>query len=734
MRTVINLNKGWIFEKTDRIPDSWPRDRETIDLPHTWNNIDGQDGGGDYWRGTAAYTRRLEIVKKPDQAYFLEIKGCSSSADVYLNGAHLAHHDGGYSTFRAELSGALTDGENLLTVIADNRENDRVYPQAADFTFYGGLYRDVNLISVPRQHFELVKDGSPGIRVTPVCKGEDYEVTVDAWHNGSRVKITVDGQKRIVEGKGRSTAVFLLPNARLWDGLADPWLYEAKAQLLDDNGDVLDEVSTSFGCRTFRIDPQEGFFLNGRPYPLRGVSRHQDRAGVGSALTRAMHEEDMAIIREMGANSVRLAHYQHDQYFYDLCDRYGLVVWAEIPYISAHMEGGRENTLSQMRELITQNYNHPSIVVWGLSNEITMQGGITDGLRENHDALQVLVRQMDPSRPTVMAHVSMLDIDEPIVRFPDAAAYNVYFGWYSGELKDNEKFFDTFHAKYPDMPMGFSEYGCDTNPAYHTANPQRGDYTEEYQRVYHEYILDMIDRRPWLWCTYAWNMFDFAADARDEGGTPGVNQKGLVTMDRKTRKDVYYLYKAHWSREPFVHLCGRRYVDRTEAVTDVTVYTNQAEVELYVDGTLFEKKQGGRIMRFQVTVSGEHTIEARSGDHRDAITIRHVSEENPDYKLKGGGILNWFDADGLKADCYCIEDLISELMKAPEAAKTVMRCVNTRGKDESDFIKELRAEPERLKSLDITFNEMLDRCGGIESNIRRHINAALQRVKRRDKR
>lgn len=730
MRTITNLNKGWIFEKNGQPMKVWSQGRETIDLPHTWNNVDGQDGGGDYWRGRAAYTRRLELAARTGQRYFLEVKGCNSSAEVYLNGAPLARHDGGYSTFRAELSDALADGENLLTIIADNSENERVYPQMADFTFYGGLYRDVNLISVPERHFELVKDGAPGIRVMPVCKGRDYEVTVETWHNGGRVRIIVDGQEKTVESEGCAAAGFLLRDARLWDGLTDPYLYEAKAQLLDDSDSVLDEVSARFGCRTFRIDPQEGFFLNGRSYPLRGVSRHQDRAGVGNALTPAMHEEDMALIREMGANSIRLAHYQHDQHFYDLCDQYGLIVWAEIPYISAHMEGGQENTVSQMRELIAQNYNHPSIAVWGLSNEITMQGGVSAGLQENHDALQALVREMDPSRPTVMAHVSMLDIDEPIVRFPDAAAYNVYYGWYSGKLTDNEKFFDAFHVKYPQMAMGFSEYGCDTNPAYHSAKPQRGDYTEEYQRVYHEYILNMIRKRPWLWCTYAWNMFDFAADARDEGGTPGVNQKGLVTMDRKIRKDVYYLYKAHWSKEPFVYLCGRRYVDRTEEVTDVTVYTNQAGVELYVDGTLFGKGQDGHILRFALPISGEHTVEARCGALSDRITIRHVAEENPDYKLKGGGILNWFDADGLKADCCCIEDLVSELMKSPEAAKTVMRCVNTRGKEESDFIKELRADPERLKELDMTLNEMMDRCGGIESNIRRHINAALQRVKR----
>ena len=373
MRKIISLNKGWFFEKREFVTTTWPGGQDLIDLPHTWNNLDGQDGGGDYWRGKATYTRKLEIEKRPDEAYILEINGCGNSADVYLNGMRLAHHDGGYSTFRVDMTAVLNDGGNLLSVIADNGESERVYPQAADFTFYGGLYRDVNLIIVPSWHFELIKDGTPGIRVTPVCKGTDYEVRVDTWQNGGRVKITVNQQEKLVDSReGCASAEFPLQNARLWDGLDDPYLYDASAQLLDEDGTVLDEISARFGCRSFAIDPQKGFCLNGRPYPLRGVSRHQDRTGVGNALTRQMHEEDFAIIREMGANSIRLAHYQHDQYFYDLCDRYGIITWAEIPYISAHMEQGRENTISQMKELITQNYNHASIVVWGLSNEITM--------------------------------------------------------------------------------------------------------------------------------------------------------------------------------------------------------------------------------------------------------------------------------------------------------------------------------------------------------------------------
>lgn len=728
MRTIIRLNKGWHFTRADMF-SAGENIGETIDLPHTWNNIDGQDGGGDYWRGKGVYTKELKISKEAGRRYYLEINGCGSSGDVYLNSKHLAHHDGGYSTFRVDLTDALNQ-ENRLCVAADNSKSSFVYPQEADFTFYGGIYRNVNLIAVPEQHFELVRNGTPGIRVTPTCKGPDYLVTVDTWQNGGCVEITVDGQtQRVNSQDGCASASFLIQNAHLWNGLTDPFLYEAKAQLVDEEENVSDEVSARFGCRTIAIDPQKGFFLNGRSYPLRGVSRHQDRAGVGSALTPQMHTEDMEIIREMGANSIRLAHYQHDQYFYDLCDRFGIVVWAEIPYISAHMEQGRENVLSQMKELIAQNYNHPCIVVWGLSNEITMQG-IPDGLLQDHIALKELVRQMDPSRPCVMAHVSMLDMDAPIVRFPDAAAYNVYYGWYSGELDDNDKFFDEFHLKYPDMPMGFSEYGCDTNPAYHTDQPERGDYTEEYQCVYHEHILQMIEERPWLWCTYAWNMFDFAADARDEGGMPGVNQKGIVTMDRKLRKDVYYLYKAFWSKDPFVYLCGRRYINRTEDVTRITVYTNLDEAELYLDGEFVEKKQGGHILRFDLPITGSHTIQVRSGDYQDQIKIRHTTKPDPSYKLKGGGILNWFDADGLKADHFNIQDKVCELLKVPEAAKTVMRCVNTESKNESDFIKELRAHPDRLNDLDMSFNEMLDRCGGIESNIRRYINAALQGVKR----
>ena len=432
----------------------------------------------------------------------------------------------------------------------------------------------------------------------------------------------------------------------------------------------------------------------------------------------------------MGANSIRLAHYQHDPYFYELCDRCGLVIWAEIPYISAHMPDGRENTFSQMRELIIQNYNHPSIVCWGLSNEITMQG-LSDDLRDNHEQLNALVHRLDPDRLTVMANVMMLEIDDPLISLPDATAYNIYFGWYVGKLEDNDAFFDTFHTKNPDVPIGFTEYGCDTNPAFHSAKPERGDYSEEYQRVYHEHILSMLAKRPWIWCSYAWNMFDFAADARDEGGTKGINQKGLVSFDRKLKKDVFYLYKAHWSKEPFVYLTGRRYKNRTEEMTDVTVYSNLPEVALYVDGTFFAKKTGQYQFTFAVPISGEHRIEAVGGKHRDEIVIQHVDTPDESYILKGGGILNWFDAGGLKEDYYNLKDRVCDLMKNEEAAAIVLGCVNRPGKDESDFIRNLRAHPEELDDLELPMEQVLTLANPfISNNIKRHVNAALQQIKR----
>lgn len=543
MRHIIDFSIGWRFAKTAEVPASLPDDWEAVTLPHTWNAIDGQDGGNDYWRGIAMYCKAFPKpgLEEGGRAV-LEFLGAAMTADVWVNGRHLRRHEGGYSTFRVDITDALRE-ENLLCVAVDNNANDHVYPQKADFTFYGGLYRAVNLITVPAVHFDLCKDGTPGIKVTPVVDLEKKRahITVETWQNGDgQVHVQVDKVTRHVPASGGHSIIDIeLDNVHLWNGIDDPYLYTASARL--DSGD---EISVRFGCRAIGFDPEKGFLLNGRAYPLRGVSRHQDREGLGNALTLREHREDMEIIREIAATTVRLAHYQHAQKFYDLCDENGLIIWAEIPYITQHMPNGRQNTLDQMRELVTQCYNHPSIVCWGLSNEISVSGGVTDDLMENHRLLNDLCHRLDKTRPTVMAHAFMLEQDSPLISMADMASYNLYFGWYLGELTQNDRFFDEYHAKFPDRVIGFSEYGADANPQFQSAVPEQGDYSESYQCVYHEHLLRCIEERPWLWATHVWNLFDFAADGRDEGGKHGVNQKGLVTMDRKVKKDAFYLYKA----------------------------------------------------------------------------------------------------------------------------------------------------------------------------------------------
>lgn len=646
---------------------------EPVTLPHTWNAADGQDGGNDYYRGTCWYMRDLNApILENGERMWLEIRGAAMTAEVWLNDVKLAHHKGGYSTFRVDLTDHLCDN-NILAISVDNSDNDNVYPQNADFTFYGGLYRDVNLIIVPAVHFSLGYCGGSGIKVTPMVDldANSAEVTVEAWTVGGAdtVTFTLDNQQQAVPvADGHAAAVFTISNVHLWDGVDDPYLYTVFAKL--DSGDT---VSTRFGCRSFQIDPQKGFFLNGRSYPLYGVSRHQDWADIGNALTMEHHRKDMDIIRELGANTIRLAHYQHDQAFYDLCDENGIVVWAEIPYISMNMENGRENTLSQMEELIIQNYNHPCVAVWGLSNEISIIGGITPDVLENHQMLNDLCHRLDPTRLTTMASENSLDTDSPLLEIPDVNSYNLYFGWYTGETKQTGEFLDAYHAEFPNRPIGLSEYGADANPQFQSAQPQRGDYTEGYQALYHEQLWQLIEVRPWLWATHIWNLFDFGADGRNEGGKHGQNQKGLVTFDRAIKKDAFYLYKAAWNKtEPFVHLCGRRYADRAEDMTEIKVYSNQPEVTLYVDGRPVGKQTGRTIFTFTVPITGKHSVKACADNCNDTMEIQKVSEPNQSYIYdKMENVANWFEQDSYDPACYSICDTMTALWANSQSAEVI---------------------------------------------------------------
>ncbi len=669
MRTVLNINAKWAFTKqATEPPASLPMDWNWVNLPHSWNAIDGQDGANDFYRGTCYYAKSLDKLDLPEaDRYYLEIRGANSSADVHLNGKHLAHHDGGYSTWRVDITESLQK-DNLFVIAVDNSENDRVYPQMADFTFYGGLYRDVNIICVSESHFDLDYLGTSGLMVTPEICGQDAKVNIKAFVTNSKMGQSICYKIKDAEGKviasaetADTQADLYIKNVHLWHGKRDPYLYTAELSLLED-GKVVDNISTRFGCRTFKIDPENGFILNGEEYPLRGVSRHQDRWGVGNALLPEHHKEDIDLICEVGATTIRLAHYQHDQYFYDLCDERGLVIWAEIPYISKHMPNGRENTISQMKELIVQNYNHPCIVVWGLSNEITMQGESDPDLLENHRILNDLVHEMDKTRLTTMAALTMCDMDSEIITIPDVVSYNHYFGWYGGDTDMNGPWFDKFHKKHPDIPIGCSEYGCEALN-WHTSDPVQGDYTEEYQAYYHEELIKQFFTRKYMWATHVWNMFDFGADARSEGGENGQNHKGLVTIDRKYKKDAFYAYKAWLSDEPFVHLCGKRYVDRVEDVTKVTVYSNQSEVELFANGESLGKKSApDHFFYFDVPNKGETVLTAVAGSLSDEGKIRKVEEFNDEYRLKEkGAILNWFDITAPEG-YFSLNDKLSDIL------------------------------------------------------------------------
>ena len=662
MRNTKLFNDNWTFTRQDQ--------SQIVNLPHTWNAIDGQDGGNDYYRGLCSYVKTIDASDLDNfKYYFLEVRGANSSASVYLNDDKLVDHDGGYSTFRCNL-GELKGGE-IIKIDVDNSPNDHVYPQMADFTFYGGIYRDVYLIGVNDNHFDLMDTGSSGLYITPFVEDGHARVKLETKIVASKqakvIYTILDNENNEIAKQEVSTdntvTEIIIDNPHLWNGLINPYLYTCVAEL-DVDGIIEDKVSSRFGCRYFEIDPNRGFILNGKEYPLHGVSRHQDFKGIGNALSKKHHEQDIALIKEVGANTIRLAHYQHDQYFYDLCDETGFVVWAEIPFISQYLPNGDENTREVMKELVLQNYNHASICVWGLSNEITMNGNEDPKLIENHRVLNDLCHSLDPIRKTTMAVLTMCDTKAKYLTIPDVVSYNHYYGWYGGTTDMNGPWLDKFHAEHPNTPIGLSEYGCEALN-WHTSNPTQGDYTEEYQAYYHEELIKQLAVRPYVWATHVWNMFDVGADARAEGGEDGQNHKGLVTFDREYKKDSFYAYKAWLSKEPFVHICGKRYVNRVEDETIVKVYSNNPEVELFYNDISLGKKQGQWFFEFKVPNVGETKLKAISNGCTDESLICKVNEPDESYIFKEtGAILNWFDIDAPEGR-FSLLDPVGDIIKNP---------------------------------------------------------------------
>ena len=678
MRKSIELDR-WDF----RFASDKEQDRKRVLIPHTWNALDGQAGGG-YRRTCGIY--RTVFERPAEKSVFIRFEGANTRTAVTLNGQRIGEHTGGYSAFQFDLTKALVPGTNELTVEVSNEKAPDIYPASADYTFFGGLYRKVSLLCFDGPHFSLAQHGSLGVFVTP---SSDGQVHVRACTDGGSViharVHAPDGSLAAeddVPVRGEQTDFYLIvKEPKLWEGIAAPRLYRLEIAL--DDTDALD---IRFGFRTAAADAERGFLLNGAPYPLHGVSRHQDRENMGWAIGPKEHREDLDIIREIGANTVRLPHYQQDEYVLDLCDERGLIVWAETPMNSEYLPGKEADQLieQQLIEMICQQYNHPSICFWSIANEISI-GGVSEALYKELRVLNGIAKEMDPSRITVMANMGSVAPKSPLWQTTDAVSVNQYLGWYDGEYTDYGPFLDRLHAALPDRPLALSEYGAEAVLKWHSDSPRRMDYTEEYQALVHESAWDAISGRPWLLGSWVWNMFDFAAGHRDEGGVKGRNNKGLVTYDRKVRKDAFWFYKACWSSEPFVYITGKRFTRRAGETADIKVYSNLPRVTLS-NGHDEWTSEGGHVFLFPAVPLNENEtfITARAGECTDSLTLTRLDKPDPSYVLPqpkvelDSRVRQWF-ADLQKPEeeiahregYYSMDHLMDDIVRSPEAMEAV---------------------------------------------------------------
>lgn len=690
MRRIETLSGSWELAKGDggaEGPGPW----NPVTLPHAWNTSPGGIPAAADERGVGWYRRALHVPEVAEgRRAFLEIAAAGTVADVHVGGTHLAHHRGGYSAFRCDLTGALdAAGRGLLAVRVDNSPTGDVYPLAGDHTIFGGLYRPVRLLVVGPVHVDLLDHGGPGVVVRQLSLDDAaarVRVTVRVANDGAarareEVAIRLRDQAG-AEVAAATAAVTIAPGAvaeaaaelvierpRRWDGRRDPHRYHVLAELAGD------QVELAFGLRSFTIDPQTGVTLNGRPYRLHGVSRHHDVNGT-PAVSRAEIERDIDLVTELGATALRLAHYQHAEDVLDLCDERGLVVWAEVP-VNAQVSTSDPftNAAAQLTELIRQQRHHPSILCWGVQNEAVIGERVADP-RPVTARLVALVREEDPDRPTAQAQLTLVAPGDPINRLADLNALNLYHGWYHDRAEQVGAALDAHRAAHPEVPLGLSEYGADARPDYHASEPVPGDYTEEYQARFHEIYWRAIEERPWLWASFVWNLFDFASVIRDEGGTRGFNMKGLVTRDRRIRKDAFWWYKAHWSGEPVLHVCARRFANRHEPEIEVKVYANHPEVRLLAGGQdLGTRRSQDRIFRWRVRLApGETTVVAIAGGQRDEAIFRLVDAPDPSYvcpaprRVSGrGDMASWYEGAGIEVDPgrYGTWSLLGDLLDDP---------------------------------------------------------------------
>lgn len=721
-RLATPLADGWRFIQSDAVSGAEAASFDdkawtSVSVPHTWNRAGYYTSPGphlntretiDTKQGLGWY--RLTFTPPAtfrDKAAWLQFDAASRKASVWLNGVHLGDHAGGFSRFRLDASKALKPGQpNLLTVKVDSSKpvaggpTADTLPLGGDFFIHGGLYRAVSLVGTDKTHFDMLDFGGPGVyaRTTEIRDGGAKVAVRAKLRNdaGRAARLTLVTQlvdaAGAVAAEARSPASLkpgaaiqiqqdlTLAKAHLWQGVQDPYLYRLRSELRDAKGRVVDSLDQAYGVREIRIDPEKGLILNGQPTRLHGVGLHQDHEGKGWAVSDADIEKDMAIIREMGANTIRLTHYQHGQAIHDLADKYGLILWDEIPFVSIMTLANDQieptpglvaDAKQQLRELIRQNYNHPSVAVWGIANEVDLRGtppsfmGAAKIVQRDPipflKELQALAKSEDPTRPTTQATCCEgLQPNAPeVANITDVSGANRYFGWYYTPSDPLGPALDALRKKRPDKPLSVSEYGAGGAISQHTDDPLGGPFDsfgraqpEEYQAYVHEKNWAILKARPYLWATWLWNSFDFATGDRHEGDAESINTKGLVTYDRQVKKDAFYFYKANWSDQPSVHITGRRYVDRAYPVTPVKVYSNAPSTELFVNGqslgVLTDCPQKVCVWTDARLAAGDNQVVAKGrfgqAVTEDALTWRLTSTARDRFTIDTGAILAPADA------------------------------------------------------------------------------------------
>lgn len=648
-RENILINQNWNFRFSHQVDKNSVR---RVDLPHTWNTQDALVGKQDYKRGIGNYTKQLYI--RPEwkgKRLFLRFEGANNVSNVFINGKQIGEHRGGYGAFIFEITDKISYGKNNSVLVrVNNGEQLDVMPLVGDFNFYGGLYRDVHLLVTENICISPLDYASPGVYLIQK-QVSDKQADVCTRINLSNatgqaqkavIKLCIkDGENTVYEAeKGVTIAPntdmqaenmeFSLQNPHLWNGTEDPFMYQAIVTLSKD-GREIDKVEQPLGLRFYTTDADKGFFLNGKHLPLHGVCRHQERAEVGNALHPMHHEEDTRIMLEMGVNAIRLAHYPQATYMYDLMDKNGIVTWAEIPFVGpgGYADKGfvdqlsfKENGKEQLKELIRQHYNHPSICFWGLFNELKEEG---DNPVEYIKELNVLAHQEDPTRPTTSAS----NQGGALNFITDNIAWNRYDGWYGATPATLATWLDATHKDYPEIKIAISEYGAGAS-IYHQQDslvqtaPGSWWHPENWQTEYHIRNWEIISERPYVWGSFVWNMFDFGAAHRTEGDRSGINDKGLVTHDRKVKKDAFYFYKANWNKKPMVYIAGHRNVNRVKPVTEVQVFSNCGEITLKVNGKIVGKMQPDKlkicVFKNVQLNPGENKIEVTAKEGKKTLT------------------------------------------------------------------------------------------------------------------